>query len=151
MLWVLDAIQMNTHNICLYKEIQRKYTCSNLKTKELLDCGLTGVCASNVSSVHNLVGIWNTTDLVLIWHVFGSFEHIGTFSFLGQWWELILCCGYSMLWVIIRGIWLRFLWITKENYPRIITKYSSWTSPGSTYFGFEHVIIELVLEPLHFI
>ena len=52
MLWVLhlccidvDAIQMGTHNICLYKETDKKYTVCNLKTTELLDCALIGVCA----------------------------------------------------------------------------------------------------------
>ena len=51
MLWVsfklhqqVDAIQMGTHNICFYKEVDKKYTGCNLKITELLDCGLTGVC-----------------------------------------------------------------------------------------------------------
>ena len=41
----VDAIQMSTHNICLYKEVQKKYTGCNLKTTEFLDCALIGVCA----------------------------------------------------------------------------------------------------------
>ena len=36
---------MSTHNICLYKEVDKKYTGCNLKTTELLDCALIGVCA----------------------------------------------------------------------------------------------------------
>ena len=37
-----DAIQMGTHNICLYKEVGKKYTGCNLKTT---DCALAlGVC-----------------------------------------------------------------------------------------------------------
>ena len=36
---------MCTHKICLYKEIDKKYIGSNLKTTELLDCALIGVCA----------------------------------------------------------------------------------------------------------
>ena len=36
---------MSTHNICLYKEVDIKYTGCNLKTMELLDCALIGVCA----------------------------------------------------------------------------------------------------------
>ena len=40
----VDAIQMGTHNICLYKEVDKKYTGYNLKTMELLDCALIGVC-----------------------------------------------------------------------------------------------------------
>ena len=49
MLWVLirqvDAIQMSTHNICLYKEVKKKYIGCNLKTTEFLDCALIGVYA----------------------------------------------------------------------------------------------------------
>ena len=41
----VDAIQMSTHNICLFKEVDKKYTGCNLKTTELLDCALIGVCA----------------------------------------------------------------------------------------------------------
>ena len=33
----VDAIQMDTHNICLYKKVDKKYTGCNLKTMELLD------------------------------------------------------------------------------------------------------------------
>ena len=40
----VDAIQMSTHNICLYKEVDKKYTDYNLRTTELLDCVLIGVC-----------------------------------------------------------------------------------------------------------
>ena len=52
MLWYLfelhgqvDAIQMGTHNICLYKEVDKKYTSCNLKTTDLFDCVFIGVCA----------------------------------------------------------------------------------------------------------
>ena len=41
----VDAIQMGTHNICLYKEVKKKYIGCNLKTTEFLDCALIGVCA----------------------------------------------------------------------------------------------------------
>ena len=36
---------MDTHNICLYIEVDKNYTDCNLKTTELLDCALIGVCA----------------------------------------------------------------------------------------------------------
>ena len=36
----VDAIQMGTHNICIYKEVAKKYTGCNLKTTVLLDCAL---------------------------------------------------------------------------------------------------------------
>ena len=39
-----DAIQMGTHNICLYKEVDKNYSGCNLKTTELLDCALIGAC-----------------------------------------------------------------------------------------------------------
>ena len=51
----VDAIQISTYNICLYKEIDKKYAGCNLKTTELLDCALIGVCAvirSNTVCVH---------------------------------------------------------------------------------------------------
>ena len=41
----VDAIEMGTHNISLYKEVDKKYTGCNLKTTELLNCAITGVCA----------------------------------------------------------------------------------------------------------
>ena len=45
MLWVqVDAFQMATHNICLYKEVEKNYTGCNLKTTEVLDCALIGAC-----------------------------------------------------------------------------------------------------------
>ena len=37
--------RMSPHNICFYKEVERKYTYCKVKTMELLDCALTGVCA----------------------------------------------------------------------------------------------------------
>ena len=39
------AIQMSTHNICLYEEVDKKYTGCNLKTSEFPDCALIGICA----------------------------------------------------------------------------------------------------------
>ena len=41
----VDTIQMSTHNICLYKEVDKKYTGCNLKTTELRDFALIGVYA----------------------------------------------------------------------------------------------------------
>ena len=41
----VNAIQMGTHNICHYKEVDKKYIGRNLKTTELLDCVLIRVCA----------------------------------------------------------------------------------------------------------
>ena len=41
----VDAVKMGTHNIRLCKEVDKKYTGCNLKTTELLDCTLIGVCA----------------------------------------------------------------------------------------------------------
>ena len=36
---------MDSHNIRLYKEVDKKYTDCNLKTTKLLDCALIWVCA----------------------------------------------------------------------------------------------------------
>ena len=41
----VDAIQMGTHTICLYKVVDNKYTGCDLKTTELLDCALKGAYA----------------------------------------------------------------------------------------------------------
>ena len=58
-----NAIQMGTHNICLYKEIDQKYTGCNLKTSELPHYASTmyrGICGNyveygnNVSTYHLL-------------------------------------------------------------------------------------------------
>ena len=54
----VDAIQMSTHNICLYKEVKKKYTGYNLKTTEFLDCALIEVCAvirSNTVYINTLI------------------------------------------------------------------------------------------------
>ena len=71
MLWVLfelhrlvDAIQMGTHNICLYKEVDKNYTGCNLKTTKLLDCALIGVCV--VIRLNTIV--WLVITLILLCH-----------------------------------------------------------------------------------
>ena len=46
---------MGTHNICLYKEVDKKYTGYNFKTMELLDCVLIVVCAVIRSNTVNLL------------------------------------------------------------------------------------------------
>ena len=56
-----NAIQMGTHNVCLYKEEDKKYTGCNLKTTELLDCVFIGVCAvirSNTVSIFSVALHW---------------------------------------------------------------------------------------------
>ena len=53
----VDAIQMSTHNIRLYKAVNKRYTGCHLKTIKFLDCALIGVCAVIRS---------NTVCLVLI-------------------------------------------------------------------------------------
>ena len=55
----VDAIQMGTHNICLYKEVDKKYTCCNLKTTELFDYALIGVCA--VIRQNMILGLFDLT------------------------------------------------------------------------------------------
>ena len=40
----VDAIQIDTQIICLYQEVDKKYTGFNLKITELLDYVLIGVC-----------------------------------------------------------------------------------------------------------
>ena len=40
-----NAIQVGTHNIWFYKEVDKMYTDCKLKTTALLDCALIGVSA----------------------------------------------------------------------------------------------------------
>ena len=47
----VGAIQMGTHNICLYKEVDKNYTGCNLRTMDLLECALIGVCAVIISNM----------------------------------------------------------------------------------------------------
>ena len=51
---------MSTDNICLCKVVERKYTCCNPKTTELLNCALIGVCAvirSNTVYIFHQIGL----------------------------------------------------------------------------------------------
>ena len=41
----LNCIDKSTHNICLYKKVNKKYTGCNLKTTEFHECVLIGICA----------------------------------------------------------------------------------------------------------
>ena len=41
----VNGIHMGTHNICLYNEVDKKYTGCNLMTEELFDCALLRVCS----------------------------------------------------------------------------------------------------------
>ena len=57
----VDAFQMGTHNICLYKEVDKKYTGCNLKTTELIDCVLIEVCAViRLNTVHSMLLMLST-------------------------------------------------------------------------------------------
>ena len=63
----VDAIQMRTHNICLYKKVNKKYTGCN-KTMEFHECALIGVCAvirSNTVAVdkRRIQSLWYGTHL----------------------------------------------------------------------------------------
>ena len=59
---------MGTQNICLYKEIDKKYTDCNLRTTELLDCVLIGVCGViRLNMVCFLVLGFICSDTALIW------------------------------------------------------------------------------------
>ena len=65
---------MSTHNICLYKEVDIKYTGCNLKTMELLDCALIAVCAvirSNtvLCKYHLLSEAMNYTGSCIMVHI----------------------------------------------------------------------------------
>ena len=48
----VNAIQMGTNYIYLYKGADRKYTECSLKIMEWLDCALTGVCVVSTCMVN---------------------------------------------------------------------------------------------------
>ena len=57
----LMHFKMGTHNICLYKEVDKKYTGCNLKTTELIDCVLIEVCAViRLNTVHSMLLMLST-------------------------------------------------------------------------------------------
>ena len=49
-----DAIQMGPHDIYLFKDVDKKCTGCNLKTMELLDCVLMGICVVIRSNMWNV-------------------------------------------------------------------------------------------------
>ena len=60
----VDAIHMSTHNICLYEEVDKKYIRCNLKTTELFDYALIGVCV--VISSNTVIWSVCIAELVLL-------------------------------------------------------------------------------------
>ena len=59
------AIQMGTHKICLYKEVDKNYTGCNLKATGLLDCSLIGACAVITSNMVYEFS-WKTYNKILL-------------------------------------------------------------------------------------
>ena len=72
----VDAILMGTHNICFYKEVDKMYTGCNLKTTELLDCALMGVCAVIRSNTVNLAADFWHSPVWLVGVVHGDLQVI---------------------------------------------------------------------------
>ena len=58
---------MDTHNICLVKEVDKKYTGYSLKTVELVGCALIRVCVVIRS---NMVCLMGEIRNFLIWILF---------------------------------------------------------------------------------
>ena len=69
----VDAIQMGTHNICLYKVADKKYTGCDLKTTTLLDCGLIGACA--VIRLNTVSQNYPNSDLIFLFN-YSSYVYI---------------------------------------------------------------------------
>ena len=71
--WQVNAIQMGTHNICLYKEVDKKFFGCSLNTAELLESALIEVCAvirSNTvteitNSLYFALEIWRLDTLAV--------------------------------------------------------------------------------------
>ena len=70
MLWVqqVDAIQMGTHIISLYKQVDKKYTGCNLKTTQLINCALIRICAViRLQTVCDVV-LQNILNIAILFH-----------------------------------------------------------------------------------
>ena len=64
----VNAIQMSTHNICFYEEVDKKYTGCNLKTMELLDCAYRGMCRNWIEyGTLFTLSIWTPPHLIILW------------------------------------------------------------------------------------
>ena len=80
---------MSTHNICLYKEVDIKYTGCNLKTMELLDYALIGVCAVIRS---NTVCTWKMYNEPVITMKGQKLPVVDKFTYLGRCQDLCTWC-----------------------------------------------------------
>ena len=78
---------MSTHNICLYKEVDKKYTGCNLKTTELLDCALIGMCAVIRSNTVFLLCISQADESVRFMELIRCKDQILTTPWL---WKLLV-------------------------------------------------------------
>ena len=58
---------MGTHNICLYKEVDKKYTGCNLKTG--IDCALIRACGVIRSNMVYMVYTFYTLFTLIIWTI----------------------------------------------------------------------------------
>ena len=67
---LVDAIQMSIHkvHVCLYKEVDKKYTGCNLKTTEPLDCRLIVVHVCVVISLNTVCSCPVFICLLKCWH-----------------------------------------------------------------------------------
>ena len=119
---------MRTHNTCLYREIDRKYTGCNLKTTELPDGSLIGACA--VIRANTVCIVWSVVALFLplIKQFLGtstgsergwlceakvscSFCHQGVQLILAYSWArpAVLAAGKGRGWMLLFLLFLRFL------------------------------------------
>ena len=65
---------MSTHNICLYKEVKKKYIGCNLKTTEFLDCTLIGICTViRLNTVYQFI-IPFLDDKMFVFEEYGAFK-----------------------------------------------------------------------------
>ena len=76
---------MRTHNICLYKKVNKKYTGCN-KTTEFHECALIGVCAviranTVVKDDVQIEGGSTTAECLALWVKFSA-DHILKYFFL---------------------------------------------------------------------
>ena len=105
----VDAIQMGTHNICLYKDVDKKCTGCILKTTELLDSAFIGVCAvirSNTVSTYkyrNARVLFCSLYYCYVKWICHLVEEQGEFWFGFRW--FIVSVLYCLSWFVCTSSW----------------------------------------------
>ena len=136
----VDAIQMSTNNICLYKEVDKKYTCCILKNTELLDCALIGICAVIRSNTLSAFGEALCLDKLLLVNMLWGLMRSASGEMLGK--ALLICTQNMFSWTNKTNVHTVFtlsiltppyhicskIWTSTIHYPMLCLKIAGWVA-----------------------